>query len=224
MKFTDSLWQEIRDVYPEILNLPFIRELISGTLGHDRFIFYVQQDSLYLLDYSKVLAIIASKSNDTERILEFLKFAEYSILVEKERHKELLKKYSIQPVNQKSPACFSYTNFLLSVAALRSIEEAVASILPCFCVYEKVGEYICSHSSEKNPYQDWINAYADKEFKEATRKALAITDEIADQANDITREKMKEVFIVSTKMEYIFWDSAYKKEQWAIFNDKLTFT
>ena len=189
---------------------------MKGTLDQDKFIFYAQQDSLYLLDYSKVLAIIAAKSDKTERIAQFLKFAEYSIIVEEERHKKLLEQYSIKPDYQKSLACFTYTNFLLSVAALRSIEEAVASILPCFWIYEKVGSYIYSHASENNPYRDWINAYADEEFKEATDKALAITDEIADQSNNIRREKMKEVFVISTKMEYIFWDSAYKKEQWVV--------
>jgi len=216
MKFTASLWKEIENIYPKIIGLPFIQELMKGILDKDKFIFYVQQDSLYLLDYSKVLAIIAAKCDKTERITQFLKFAEYSIVVEEERHKRLLEQYSIKTDYQKSPACFTYTNFLLSVASLRSLEEAITSILPCFWIYEKVGSYIYSNASENNPYYDWIIAYADKEFKEATNKALIITDEIADQATNISRGKMKEVFIISTKMEYIFWDSAYKKEQWVV--------
>lgn len=216
MKFTTSLWKEIEDIYPKIIGLPFIQELMKGTLDQDRFIFYVQQDSLYLLDYSKVLAIIAAKSDKTERISQFLKFAEYSIIVEEEMHKRLMEQYSIKLDYQKSPTCFAYTNFLLAVAALRSIEEAIASILPCFWIYEEVGSYIYSQASENNPYHDWVNEYASEEFKEATNEALIITDEIADQANNISREKMKEVFILSTKMEYFFWESAYKKEQWIV--------
>jgi len=216
MKFTASLWKEVENIYPKIIGLPFIQELMKGTLAQDIFTFYVHQDSLYLLDYSKVLAIIAAKSDNTEMITQFLKFAEYSIVVEEERHKIFLKQYSIKPGYQKSPACFTYTNFLLSVATLRSMEEAIASILPCFWIYEKVGSYIYSNASENNPYYNWIVAYAGKEFKEATNKALIITDEIADQATNVSRERMKEVFILSTKMEYIFWDSAYKKEQWVV--------
>ena len=127
-----------------------------------------------------------------------------------------LKQQSITPGDQKSPACFTYTNFLLSVAALGSIEEAIASILPCFWVYEKVGNYICTNSPENNPYHDWINVYAGEEFREATDKVLEITDEIAGQTNSFSRENMKEMFILSTKMEYLFWDSAYRKEQWIV--------
>ena len=216
MKFTASLWEEIRDIYPKIIDHPFIQELMKGTLDQDRFIFYVQQDSLYLKDYSKALALIAVKFDTSERISQFLKFAEYSIKVEEERHMSYLKQQSITPGDQKSPACFTYTNFLLSVAALGSIEEAIASILPCFWVYEKVGNYICANAPENNPYHDWINVYAGDEFKEATDKVLEITDEIAGQANGYSRENMKEMFILSTKMEYLFWDSAYRKERWIV--------
>ncbi|MBA7539405.1 Aminopyrimidine aminohydrolase [subsurface metagenome] len=216
MKFTTRLWGEIEDIYCRIIDLPFNQELMKGTLDHEKFLFYVQQDSLYLLDYSKVLAIIAAKSDGTERIRQFLQFADYSIAVEGWMHKKILEKYSIWPDYQKSPVCFSYTNFLLSVSALRKIEEAMASILPCFWIYAELGDYIYSNASKNNPYKDWINAYAGGEFKDATEKALKITDELADSANDITKAQMKEMFILSTKLEFMFWDSAYKMEQWVL--------
>lgn len=216
MKFTTTLWKEIEGVYAELINLPFIRELSKGTLHEDRFIFYVQQDSLYLTDYTRALALIAAKSEMAERMLQFLKFAEYSIEVEKERHEKYMAAHAIEPADRKSPSCFAYTNFLLSAAALESIDVAMASILPCFCVYEKVADHIYAHAPENNPYRDWIDVYAGEEFKQATDTALEITDEIAGQAGEVSRKKMTETFVLATKMEYMFWDSAYRKEQWIV--------
>lgn len=216
MKFTFQLWETTKGIYEKIIDLPFNQELMKGTLDIDRFIFYVRQDSLYLIDYCRVLALIASKLDKTERILQFLKFAEDSILVEKAMHEKFLAGYEEKEEIQKSPACLTYTNFLLSTAAFRSTEEAVASILPCFWIYREVGNYIYTNASHGNPYQEWIDTYSAEEFRQATETAIEVTDELAGAANEIIRFKMKEVFALSTRLEYIFWDSAYKKEPWIV--------
>jgi thiaminase/transcriptional activator TenA len=216
MKFTSQLWEETKWIYEKIIHLPFNQELMKGTLDMDRFIFYVRQDSLYLIDYCRVLALIASKLDKTERILQFLKFAEDSILIEKGMHEKFLSGYREEATYQKSPACFTYTNFLLSTAAFRSPEEAVASILPCFWIYQQVGDYIYSNAADNNPYQEWIDTYSAEEFRKATDTAIEVTDEIAKPANSIIRLKMTEVFVLSTKLEYMFWESAYKKEEWIV--------
>ena len=216
MKFTLQLWEETKWIYEKIIHLPFNQELMKGSLKKDKFIFYVRQDSLYLLDYCRVLATIATKMDNTETILQFLKFAEDSILVEKAMHEKFLSEYTEKKEYQKSPACFAYTNFLLSTVAFKSKEEAVASILPCFWIYREVGDYIYTHASINNPYQEWINTYTAEEFRKATDSAIETTDEMANQASSIIRSKMTDVFILSTKLEYIFWESAYKKEKWII--------
>lgn len=216
MKFTKQLWRETEEIFLKIINLPFIQELMQGTLVRDKFIFYIQQDSLYLLDYSKVLAIIAAKSEKTEMVLQFLQFAESAIVVEKAMHENYFEKYSIKPDFKKSPVCFTYTNFLISIALMKSIEEAMAAILPCFWIFFKVGTYMYKNAASNNPYQYLINAYVGNEFKNATEKAIKITDEISEEVNEKTREKMKEAFTYSTKLEYMFWDSAYKLEQWIV--------
>jgi len=216
MRFTASLWLEIGDIVHQLVRHPFIRELSEGSLHKTRFDHYVQQDCLYLVDYTRAVSLIAAKSRNTERILQFLQIAEYSIEVELKRHRDYMASHAIPPAERKSPSCFAYTNFLLSVAALENIEVAMAAILPCFSVYEKVAEYIYANATESNPYRDWIDVYAGEEFKQATEEALEITDELAARTGETAREKMKEVFVLATKMEYLFWDSAYRKEQWII--------
>lgn len=216
MKFTVQLWEETKWIYSKIIHLPFNQELMKGTLKRDKFMFYIRQDSLYLIDYCRVLATIAARLDKTNRILQFLKFAEDSILIEKVMHEKFLSEYKAETENQKSLACFAYTNFLLSTVAFRSTEEAIASILPCFWIYREVGDYIYSNASVNNPYQEWINTYSAEEFRKATDIAIETTDEMASRTSSKIRSKMTEVFILSTKLEYIFWESAYKKEKWIV--------
>jgi thiaminase/transcriptional activator TenA len=216
MKFSTHLWESTKEIYDKIISLPFNQELMKGTLSMDRFIFYIRQDSLYLIDYCRVLSVIASKLDNPDRMLQFLKFAEDSILVEKAMHEKFLSENKEEKEIQKSPACFSYTNFLLATSAFRSTEEAVASVLPCFWIYREVGDHIYKNAVPDNPYREWIDTYSAEEFRKATDTAIEITDEIAGMANELTRSKMTEVFKTSVRLEYIFWESAYKKENWIV--------
>ena len=40
-------------------------------------------------------------------------------------------------------------------------------------------------------------------------------DELAENADEKTRAKMKENFVISSFYEYSFWDMAYQKESWS---------
>src|SRR5271154_1696965 len=43
---------------------PFVRGLGDGTLPADRFSFYLEQDYLFLIDYSRVFALASAKARD----------------------------------------------------------------------------------------------------------------------------------------------------------------
>ncbi len=214
MKWSEEVWKTISPIYNKILTLPFIDELTKGILSEDRFLFYISQDSLYLNSYVQVLSHIASRIPGDEFRMKLLEFAADGINVEKSIHKYFLTgrvRESLQ-----SPACMLYTSFLKS-QAYSMVEVEMASVLPCFWVYQKVGEYILAKSNiETNPYRKWIETYADKQFAEATRQAIIICDQLAFALTPKQRELMTEAFIIGTKMEFLFWDSAYKKEQWII--------
>ncbi|HID65616.1 MAG TPA: thiaminase II, partial [Aquificaceae bacterium] len=43
-------------IFQEIIKHDFVKDLMSGTLSKDVFGFYVNQDTLYLSEYTKVLS------------------------------------------------------------------------------------------------------------------------------------------------------------------------
>lgn len=216
MSFTDLLWEEITPIYKKILILPFIKKLTQGTLSEDAFAFYMKQDALYLADFSKALAIAGAKSQRTEELQDFLEFATGAIVVERALHESFLQKFDTHIDMGKSPACFLYTHFLLSTVSLEDYPVAVAALLPCFWIYREVGLHIHERSGENNPYREWIETYAGEDFSESVDRAIEITDRIAETSSETVQRRMTQAFKDSSKMEWMFWDSAYRVEQWPV--------
>ena len=214
MNFSESAWGAIESIYKSILEHPFNQELAKGTLAKERFQFYMKQDSLYLLDFARTLAIAASRSTDPDDLVLLLDFSKGAIIAERGLHEFYFDFYGIKLDVEKAPGCFTYTNFLISIAEHGSYEESLASLLPCFWVYQEVGLHIQKYSSAENPYQKWIDMYSGEEFQNVVKNAIGLTDRIAKDANDKQLQKMEDAFITSTRLEWLFWDSAYRMENW----------
>ena len=216
MKFTDLLWAEALPIFEQIQQHPFNQELKEGTLSLEKFKFYIYQDSLYLADFARALAVAGTKAGNSHELLDFLQFAQNAILVERALHLGYFKEYVIDYQSGKAPGCFAYTNYLMATSAFESYEVAVAALLPCFWIYKQIGDYIYANQATPNPYQNWINAYAGEDFAHSVQKALDICDQLAENASESTRKKMIEAYVTASRLEYVFWDSAYRLESWEV--------
>jgi thiaminase/transcriptional activator TenA len=216
MQFTDRLWHSISELYQNILAQPFNRELKEGTLDREIFRHYIAQDSLYLAEFGRALAIVASKISPIEKSMHFLKFAEGAIVVERALHQHYFQEFQISHHTEMSPACQHYTSYLLATASLKPVEVAIAALLPCFWIYQAVGLHILKRSAPQNIYQSWIDTYASEEFRSSVELAISLTEEAANQTTENIRQQMMDAFMTSSQLEYRFWDSAYRLETWRI--------
>ncbi len=217
MKWSEKTWQVSKPIYDKILELPFIKELMNGTLSKDKFLFYIQQDALYLADYGRILAAIGARLRKPEHVEAFLHFAGDSVAVEKALHESFLTGDNKLSKQEASPSCLIYTSYLFKQLADKPIEVALAAVLPCFWIYKEVGDYILENQSkEDNPYQEWINTYGGEAFEKSVKDAIAICDELADQCTGEQQQAMTEAYKMCSKFEWMFWESAYRMEQWAI--------
>lgn len=215
MKWSENTWQSIDEIYKSILRMPFIEELADGKLPMIKFQFYMLQDSLYLEQFGRALALIGSKSYDIDDALSYIQFAENAIVVENALHMSYFKDFGVSDKGIIQPACHHYTHFLRSTAALEPVEVAMAATLPCFWIYKNVGEYILiNHTSLNNPFEKWIATYVGEDFISAVKNAIFLCDKAAENTTPIIRQRMKEAFITASRMEYQFWDAAYTMKQW----------
>lgn len=220
MSFCEGVWQLALPRRRAILDLPFNRELADGTLPRETFQFYMLQDSLYLDGYSRALSLLSARSPETGMMLEFAQAAQVALVVERSLHEGVFRDYGLDPAvvaaAEPSPTCLGYVNFLIATCHQASVEEAVAAVLPCFWVYQEVGNAIHERAAADNPYRAWIDAYASEDFAAAVRRVIEITDRLALHASPRAVDGMTRAFIRSVQYEWMFWDSAYARETWPI--------
>lgn len=218
MKWTEKAWEQISPLYKKILEMPFNQELLNGILPVEKFKFYMAQDAYYLGEFGKALSTISGRMDKMEHVLDFSQFAAGAIVVERALHESYFKTLGIPDNIEPSPSCLLYTNYLLKEAKYGDVAVAVAAVLPCFWIYKKVGDHIFEQQSEvqNNPYKNWIDTYAGEEFAASVHKAIAITDELAEHSSSSTQETMFKAFEMASRLEWMFWDSAYRLEQWPV--------
>lgn len=217
MRWTTKIWEASDPLYQQIIDQPFIRQLMDGTLDVVKFSFYVQQDAMYLAEYRKALALIAARIKDIDDSMAFLGFARDTVIVENILHESFLKEFVVGAPVPVSPTCMLYSQYLLAQTSFKPVEVAVASVLPCFTVYKEVGDYILANQPKiYNRYQDWINTYAGEEFVTAVKLIETIADRLAENATSEIRAEMEQAYQTAFKMEWMFWDSAWRLEGWPL--------
>ena len=216
--WSGEAWKAALPVFQPILTHPFITGLADGSLPQDVFAHYIRQDALYLEGYARSLSAIAERLPLKEHRELMTGFIKDTLAVERYMHElyQCLHEKILPPAPAKaSPACQAYMDYEAKLAASAPVEEACAVILPCFTVYQQVGVYLlATRTKQANPYDAWIDSYADPAFDTATRAAVAMCDELAEAATPAIRKSMTEAYVNATRMEWQFWDSAWKKESW----------
>jgi len=110
-----------------------------------------------------------------------------------------------------------YTSYLHKQLANAPVEVVLAAVLPCFRIYKEVGDHILKHQTKgNNPYQSWIDTYGGEEFERSVTMAITVCDEIASQHTDARQQEMMEAYLVCSRLEWMFWESAYRQEEWLI--------
>ena len=71
MTVTERLLKDTESIWAEYHQHPFVQGIADGTLDKEKFKYYMIQDYLYLLDYTKVFAIGVAKAKDMEFMKRF---------------------------------------------------------------------------------------------------------------------------------------------------------
>lgn len=213
--WSEDAWKAAGPVYRKILALPFIGELAAGTLPADKFRYYIRQDSLYLKEYGRVMAVMSSRFSDPRHARLFMRLAEENLASERALHESYMADDT--EAASCSPACLLCLSHLWRQAVAEPVEVALASVLPCFTVYSEVGNHIHEHAvQDGNPYGNWISLYGSDAFDDSSDRLLALCNEVAENASGTVRQRMTEAFVDGVRLEWMFWDSAYNMEDWKI--------
>ena len=219
-KFTDRLWKSVAPIWEQTHNHPFVTGLGCGTLPVDSFKFYMKQDYVYLIDYAKMFALASTKAYDLTTSARFAGLQEATLNGEMELHRQYAERFGIsrQELEATKPSfvMLAYTSYMLRIAHQGSLAELVSSLLPCTWSYWEIGKHLAKVEGalEHELYGEWVRMYSSDEFGQLAIWLIDIMNELADGKNEQELARLEEHFLYTTKMEYMFWDMAYRKEMW----------
>ena len=216
--FIHRLMTKSAVVFSRIYTHPFNQQLCAGTLSNETFKFYLEQDALYLRDFSQALKLIAHRCTDRRHAQQFRQLSEDMISYELNIHFRYLKRINPDtffstrqhPPLQKIPVIANYGEYLLNAASKAPIAEAIASCVPCFLTYNELGLRMNNHCQQNNPYRDWIASYSRPQFTTSTQMMVQTMSELADMMPCPTQqERISSSFLRSVEFELMFFDAAH---------------
>ena len=206
--WTAALWAAGGETWHQILDLPFVRALGDGTLDEDLFAFYLDQDALYLRDYSRALATLSARADTAEAQVHWAAGAHEAIAAESQLHEGWLANRA--RLGGPSPITMGYTNFLRATAAGDDYVVGAAAILPCYWLYEEVGAVLSSQNHADHPYAEWLSMYGGEEFAADVARSLAEVERAFETASPAQRVRAARAYLSACVYEREFFDQAHR--------------
>ncbi len=220
--WTGMLWQDMEPGYRAILRHPFIEGLTTGELDHAAFGRFLAQDSYYIRKYARALAVLASKAPTEEMMHSMLSHAQGAVAAESDLHEGLALQVGLTRGDLQhavpTPTAAAYADFMLARAHDGSFLEGVATILPCMWIYAEVGQHLVAAGSPDPIYARWIENYASGDYATEVEGVLNLLDVVGVNGGDRENATARELAVIATRYEWMFWDSAYRDESWPVLS------
>lgn len=214
------LWAVLAPVDAALLAHPFLTGIADGSLAADVFTGYLVQDAHYLADYARALALLGARAEQLADTAVLARHAAGTVEVELALHAELLTAVGVDPAAPSavppSPTTVAYTRHLLATAALGSVADGVAAVLPCFWLYARAGMALVAVGSPDPRYQRWVDTYAGDAFAVVVEEVLALVDRLGADLTPAQRAHAEAEALTSARYEWMFFDAALRQERWPV--------
>lgn len=210
MSLSNQAQPLLHDVCASILFDPFMRELQQGQLAWERFSYYLEQDQYYLRVYQACLERLAGDLPAAKQS-SFRQHACAPVQAEEETvYGYYAQQYGVIHTGVLTQATQDYTHGLMLTYMVESTAVAAATVLPCFWVYQQLGQTIQKgRHILGNRYQRWIEIYGSSTFAASTAWMIEWVDEFYSIATVSEQQNMLAQFNWGCEMERRFFNEAY---------------
>ncbi|GAC1344795.1 MAG: thiaminase II [Ktedonobacteraceae bacterium] len=219
-RLSERLRESVLPLWQGQLKHPFVVALGNGSLPRANFEFYIRQDALFLDELTKTFAYATTKTTDHVEMEQFGRFLLNTLLVEADLHHRYGLRFGLTPTEmcttRMAPTNYAYTRHLLSIATTGTLPELLTAILPCAWIYAEVGRQLVGNTlpASDHPYVDWLATYASPDFDAV---GIWIRERLDARAASLSPEeeaRLHEIFLTSTRYEWLFWEMAWRLEEW----------
>jgi thiaminase (transcriptional activator TenA) len=195
---------------------PMVAEIGAGSLPHETFRCYFEQNVLYLEDYARAIALIIGRAPDLAAVTVLTRFLGQIVDTELPANYAFLARLggpAAPGPAVMAPATYAYTRHLLDTAGRRELPAGLAAVLPCQWSYGELATRLAASMPADPVYADWIGMFAGDGYDELVQASTSLLDQHTDVADEALMTSLAGVFDRSTRYELAFWDMAYSRGQ-----------
>lgn len=101
MSFSAQLRRETDAIWQAIFNHPTVTGIGDGTLPEAKFQYWLVQDYLYLIDFSRIFALGAAKAPDLKSMTWFSEMLHSTLKVEMGGHRSYAASFGVEPADME---------------------------------------------------------------------------------------------------------------------------
>jgi thiaminase/transcriptional activator TenA len=203
-----------RDAWAAAVSHPMVRAIAAGTLPHETFRGYFEQNVRYLEDYARAIALATAKAPDADALDVLSRFLRQIVATEIPANLAFLYRLGgsadrLPGPAELHPVTYGYTRHLLHVCEAGSCAEGLAALLPCQWSYGEIAQPLMAALPADPVYADWIRMFGNAEYDALVAETTGLLDRLADPADAGPWARLSAVFSISVRYEGEFWDMAY---------------
>ena len=198
----------------------FINKLSNDTLKEEKFLNYLIQDYLFLIQFSKAWSLAILKSDNLEEMKIAASTVNDLINFEMELHITLCANYGISKSDLENAdeenENIAYTRYVLELGYSGDFLDLLSSLAPCVLGYGEIG-LNCQNSNPKTlMYKKWIETYSSIEYQNVCENVSGLIDKAfllrlgTNFENTYKWKKVNQIFKKATLLEVDFWNMAIK--------------
>ena len=222
MGFSDELLKLGEPLWSREKQHAFVTGIGDGSLPLDRFRYYMGQDYVFLIEFSRAISLAVAKAGDLDDMSWFARLLDETLNTEMSLHVSFCGDFGITEKDlrntEPSPTTLAYTGHLIHTAYVGGAGDIGSSILPCMWGYSEIGKMLYDRGlpPDRPLYARWIEMYNSPEFARLADWLRSFIDRTSLDSGETERKRMADAFLLSSQYEYMFWDASYRMEEWPI--------
>lgn len=218
--FYGEMRRKADPAWKAVLDHPFVRGIGDGSLSRERFEFFLKQDYVYLVDFSRVFGLAATKAASLSDMGAFASLLSVTLNTEMELHRKTCAAFGVPAgeleETRKALITSAYTDFLVRTCYEGDLADILAVLVPCACGYVEIAKDLKSRGLPGDSfYRDWIETYSSPEFEEFADGLIDRMNRHAEGAPERLRERWFRLYETSARYECLFFDMSWKMEEWS---------
>ena len=197
---------------------PFVQKLGHATLPKEALCWFMQQDYVYLKQYSRALSKAVAHPASTLDDMKSCAAQSKAVLDEMQLHVRVCERLGISSKDMEytveSRATMAYTRFFLDMAD-EGLLHLMVSLASCAVGYAEVGLWLekerdAGRMHPSGVYNEWISEYAGDAYQNSIADYVELVEDYAQRVavSEPQVARLQQVWDAATRFEIGMWDEA----------------